>query len=624
MQEVMHNFVFADTEHTNDSVCGHSLVLNTRFAAGDGLTIVRSLLLPEDERGIFFRISAFSEKREISSGFLSPVYAENAGLTVPEAAADTVFVCETPYDNDAWVKYETRGLGASGLAHECLALGDGKTGSGVCIGSVTHDVWKTGIRWFGSGEEISSLTVYGGAADPATRDKCPHGRITGRLLVSPTIYLTGSDDWRSCLNDYGRRNAFFQPKKLSFTSRIPFGFNSWGVMADKVSFRKLIGTSDFFKNRLSEVLPESGSAVYINIDSFWTNLALNDPDFSGNNDSALRQFVLHCRENGQNAGIYHTPFAYWGGMQNLDCMAEQTGFSWRELALKLPDGSCYGTLDGGVALDPTHPGTRRIISELYEQFIAMGFSYIKLDFLTHGACEGVWYDKSIQTGTQAYSDGMKYINDVIAGRMFINESIAPLFPYSFADGRRISCDAWYSIHDTCDVMNHMTYGFWERELYRHPDPDHLLIWGRGGMAEEGEARARISSAVCVGGSVLFGEDFVEPQRDPEAAFGRFDRLMRNPRVIALALSGIRFLPLAVNGQRAAQAFWGQADEKSYLILFSFKKTATELSVDLPLPPGRYRGEELWSGIADDEFASKLRRTLPPADAEIWCITEVHE
>src|SRR5205814_8773615 len=64
-----------------------------------------------------------------------------------------------------------------------------------------------------------------------------------------------------------------------------------------------------------------------------------------------------------------------------------------------------------------------------------GFDFIKLDFLSHGSLEGIHYDASVKTGIQAYNQGMQYLRGRLNGKMFLSESIAPIFPYQYAHSR---------------------------------------------------------------------------------------------------------------------------------------------------------------------------------------------
>ena len=197
---------------------------------------------------------------------------------------------------------------------------------------------------------------------------------------------------------------------------------------------------------------------------------------------ALVSFVEHCHKNGQRAGIYYTPFACWHNTEEDMKRSKiyDTGYTYYDAALRSTDGTrLYGKLDGGTPLDPTHPATRYIIKKMFTDFVDMGFEYVKLDFMGHGALEGQFYDKSISTGLEAYNSGMKYILDVIGDRMFINLSIAPLFPYQYSDGRRISCDAWANIWDIEHVLSYATFGFFEKEIYNYPDPRSPCCMGQG-------------------------------------------------------------------------------------------------------------------------------------------------
>ena len=183
--------------------------------------------------------------------------------------------------------------------------------------------------------------------------------------------------------------------------------------------------------------------VYINLDSFWSNLS----------DAQLQQFANYCHSNGQKAGIYWTPFVYWGtARQGSNSFMTGSGtYKWSDAYLRTPNGSVQ-TIDGGIAIDPTHPGFKQMTAYYINYFKSHGFDYLKLDFLTHGALEGVHYDTNVTTGIQAYNQGMQYLVQQNNGRMFLSESIAPIFPYQYAHSRRIYCDAATSISDTANTM----------------------------------------------------------------------------------------------------------------------------------------------------------------------------
>lgn len=54
---------------------------------------------------------------------------------------------EVPFDNDAWVTFETKNLCQSGLAHEVEAFFTPDAKDGLIIGSLTHDTWKSAVEY---------------------------------------------------------------------------------------------------------------------------------------------------------------------------------------------------------------------------------------------------------------------------------------------------------------------------------------------------------------------------------------------------------------------------------------------------------------------------------------------
>src|SRR5690606_30196519 len=198
----------------------------------------------------------------------------------------------------------------------------------------------------------------------------------------------------------------------------------WGALKSNVTFDIIAETSHFFKDHLQHVFHNQGR-VYINLDSYWDNL----------NDTQLARLVELIRANGQIPGIYWAPFAYWGS--NMKQFVEGTDYKYTygDIVLRDENGNILPTLDGAYAVDPTHPGTKQRIDHFIGRFKRLGFEYIKLDFLSHGALEGAHYDPQVMTGIQAYNQGMAYVLDQIDGTMIIAASIAPLFPSQYAHSR---------------------------------------------------------------------------------------------------------------------------------------------------------------------------------------------
>ena len=232
------------------------------------------------------------------------------------------------------------------------------------------------------------------------------------------------------------------------------------------------------------------------------------------------------------------------------------------------------SVDGGLALDPTHPADKDLIDYYVNLYTNYGFDYIKLDFLSHGALEGVHYDTNVTTGIEAYNQGMSNVLQAINGRMFISESIAPLFPYQYADSRRIACDAQTSlIGNTAYTMNSVTYGWWLDDLYQFNDPDIMVFNGYGATTNENQSRL-ISGAVT--GIFLDGDDLTSSNGQQAA-----QTCLTKTAIDAVARVGKTFTPVEGNtGTSAANIFVRQDGSTWCIAVFNYTASAANMTVDL--------------------------------------------
>lgn len=187
----------------------------------------------------------------------------------------------TPYDNDAWSRYQARTINTSlnnnnYISSEMTAVYDNTSRKGLVIGSVTHDVWKTGIFWSGSNDKINKLKVYGGFTSlTSTHDSIGHGKVTGNTITSPQIAVGYYADYRDGLENYGEANAPVAPPlkfEKGVPSGVPVGWNSWGAYESSLSYDKVVEVSNFFKANLQKSFTNKGT-IYINMDSYWDNLS---------------------------------------------------------------------------------------------------------------------------------------------------------------------------------------------------------------------------------------------------------------------------------------------------------------------------------------------------------------
>ena len=538
-----------------------------------------------------------SRKGGVASNFMSPLVSDCAAHFLSAGDNRALFV---PFDNDKWVRYDAVPFGGEVTSYEVSALYNNGDRHGLVIGSITHDTWKTGVVSTTTSNAVTHLEIFGGVTSSQTRDVLPHGKVSGATIRSPSIFVGYFSDWRDGLEAYGRANAVVASRR-SWNGGPPFGWNSWGKLQFNLTFSKAMQVSDFFAQELPQF--ENDGVAYIGLDAGWDRLS----------DRELKAFTAHCRANHQAAGIYFTPFTAWG--VHGDEPVPGTPFKYRDIFLYAHAHRQH--IASGVALDPTHPGTQALIKATLDRFKRAGFKYVKADFQNYGALEAdSYFDPRVTTGIQAYNEGMRFVDAAAGKEMYLNESIAPLFPAQYANSRRIGCDAFGSIEDTEYTLNSLTYGWWLSRVYDFNDPDEIVLDG----FSEGENRARVTSAVITG-LFISGDDF----SDGGSAIGkeRAREFLNNPAINQVARSAKSFRPVEGDtGSRAVNLFGSRSQNDFYLAAFNYSDRSVELTVDLRragMGMGMGTGleaTELWSGETS-HATNPMTIRLSAADAALF-------
>lgn len=213
------------------------------------------------------------------------------------------------------------------------------------------------------------------------------------------------------------------------------------------------------------------------------------------------------------------------------------------------------------------------------------------------------------TGVQAYNHGMAFLDSVADGKLWINLSIAPLFPANYAHSRRIGCDAWADINNTEYSLNALTYGWWLDRVYHYNDADHIVMEG----VTDGENRARLTSS-AITGLFLLGDDLSETGNPATKA--KVKRTATNPDINEIARKCKSFRPVETGkGDRAADMFYYNTGDELYLAVFNFSDRSQRKTMPLHrigLSNGsEYQSTELWShdpvtlrGTLDTEVPAK--------------------
>jgi hypothetical protein len=504
-------------------------------------------------------------------------------------ASQSLRVLHVPFDNDMWFRFNSFAVadmkaGQSYTSDEVTAIYDNASRQSLILGSISHDTWKTAIETHAADGHLTDLDIYGGISSPTgirtdTHDTVAHGLVRGAHVVSPRIFIGSFPDWRDGLEAYGAANAAVHPP-LRWAAGAPMGWNSWAAYAEKINDHRYLGSAAFVRDTLVPQGFGRNKVIYINLDAFWSKL-----DAVQLADAVANIKAMHGPEGTRfEPGIYWTPFAYWS--DDLDAYVEGTGmkYRYRDILLKAPDGSLLPKVDGGLAIDPSHPGAKARASYFLQEFQRLGFQYLKLDFLSHGALEGVHFDPAIQTGIEAYNAGMKQIVDETANRMFLSLSIAPLFPAGYGHARRLSCDTKGHIsggdQTTEYMLNSLTYGWWTDQNLYITDPDHVVL---GEKADQGarsvvEGKSRLLSAIISGGMIMDSSRLADDPQGRELA----QAVYNDREWFAVASEGKAFRPIEGNtGDKAAAAFIRPAAHRIYVALFNYDEKLP-LTITIPL------------------------------------------
>lgn len=565
-------------------------------------SLVQSFYVYPDKDYILTDFTLSSEE-EVASNYMSPVNVDQMPQILAEGKDNRALFI--PFDNDCWIRYRSCPLTFDELtSYEVTAVYNNDNRHALVVGSVEHDNWKTAVvMGHGNAHNIGSLKCYGGVADKTTRDSKSHGALRGTVIKSPKILLGCFDDWRMGMEEYASANATVAPPK-TWDKAVPFGWNSWGALQFNLRYPKALEVSDFYARNLQpNHFANTDNLVYIGLDSGWNIFS----------EEELKDFVDRCKANGQVAGVYWTPFTDWGKDPERK-IQEVPGCKYKDVYL-YANGKPQ-ELDGAYALDPTHPAVEAMMKKTSELFHRVGFEYVKMDFMTHGAMEAdKWHNPAIQTGIQGYNYGMKLL-DKYFGDMYMNLSISPIFPAHYAQSRRIACDAWNKIKDTEYTLNALSYGWWMDRVYQYNDPDHIVLRD----ATDGENRARVTSGVITG-IFIAGDDF--SAEGPEKVKEKAMKYLTNAEINAIA-NGVAFRPVYGNGDKSEFRFVRiDGEDKAYYTVFNYtedeQKTTTPLS-DLGLnPSSSYEAKELWTGNRMT-IKGEIQVTLPPSDVAVFAIT----
>lgn len=522
---------------------GIKLIFKHHHQAKD-ITLVQQVNIYPDQPQLLIGLSATAPGRTLETRNISP-------LVVTSAQAGRLFqpgteprLLDVPFDNDNWVnilerKWENADQPVfNGISYEYAAVYDNKTLSGLVMGSLTHDFWKTGIIYRSAKQNglIDSLKIFGGAATednaklkPAyggldgTHDHTDHGTMDGNEVSAPLIYLCGLKDIRKAFTGYGNANTSINGS-LQWKGYAPVYWNSFGVEGvlgnSGVMMPADIGKIADFIQTLKNF--NAYSKPVLSIDSY---------DQSIYTTGLLTSFGKYAKKKNQQMGFYFIPFAMWSWRNSLDNKIPGSEYTLRDVVLKDKNRQPILYKDGdwgAYAMDPTHPAIRLFIINQLEKAKAIGARFLKIDFLTAGALESTSrFDPKIRTGMQAYNQGMKMLksltDSIMGPDIFITQAISPMFPHQYAHTRFLSTDVYSHLRDDQKGFPH--YGSTEASMaagshlwwvqgtlwpYTNLDVAIMKNFQKNPDLTEREVKVRLYAMMTMGSILGDGSDFRNP------------------------------------------------------------------------------------------------------------------
>lgn len=608
-------------DNTGRGVC-HKFTF-TQPMNGDDVSMTQSFYIYKEKDYILTRLTLMSDKGVIKSNYLAPINCfERYPLLQPDTNNRMMRV---PFDNDGFVRYNKYRLNCEMTSYEVTAIYEGISRFGIVLGSVEHNQWKSAIRISSCNDgDINNICLFSGVADEATRDVLPHGKIEGAEISSALMYLGCHSDWRDGMEEFAQANRVVAPRRDTWKRGTPFGWQSWGVMADKNSFEADVDISNFFRDTLRPAGFCNSNGINIMSIDAWDNLSREQ----------RIELTAICKENGQVAGTYLTPFCLWWNedMLRTQKLFEGCDYYGYDCVIKV-NGEPY-KLDGAYCLDPTHPGTKQMISRDVQRIKNEGFEYVKVDFTSNGMVQAdCYYDRNIKTAVQAYNEGFThFINEADKGEpLFVALSIAPIFPYQYGNSRRIACDTWGKIGHSEYSMNAVGAGWWTNIFYQYNDPDHLVLVGNDEVKEsEGENRARVTNG-AVSGMMLVSDNYSKEhgkgRGNAELSFERAHKILMNNEINSIANMGRSFKPVygykEYNGNPdgAEECVMLNTEEYLYVAIINYRNE--ELTGSVPFERLGITSDkiekikELWSGECINITNDELHYSIPATDAKVF-------
>lgn len=598
--------VFAKEAISDD--LGKGLKYTLTYKDKSKATLIQSFYIYNNQDYFITQLEILGNGQQIATNYIAPLDLGKIAFDKIENL-HTVFV---PYDNDAFISYNSKKLDT--IAHNNSAevgiIFNNTSRNGFIVGSLEHTIWKSAVKTINQNKAASFSAWAGYSEKENTRDSIAHGIVKGDKVASPKFFVGYYSDWRNGMEQYAKTNRIVEkPYVFAWDKPTPVGWNSWGVLMEKINFENTTKVADFFADSVPEF--RVGNTAYIDLDSFWDNMVKGG--FTGD-FSKLKEFADYCKKKGLEPGAYWAPFTDWGWKDGPNRKAEGSDYTFEEMWTKT--GNTYFDFDGARAIDPTHPGTLKRVDYVINKLKECGFKMIKIDFLGHAAAESTsFYDQNVTTGMQAYRVGMEHLINALDGKMLIYAAISPNMATSrYAHVRRIACDAWKTIEQTQYTLNSVNYGWWQTYSYDYIDADHVVF----ADVTEGENRARLISSVITG-TLITGDDYSKDGIWSKRA----KEWLQNKELLKIVENGVAFRPLEGNtGKLTTEVFEQKIGNNWYIAVLNYSNMPKNYALPLQrlgVKNGNYKLQDVFTGQNSEVKNNSIILSFGSKDARLFKI-----
>jgi alpha-galactosidase len=191
---------------------------------------------------------------------------------------------------------------------------------------------------------------------------------------------------------------------------------------------------------------------------------------------SLPRLVDTVRSSGRQVGIWLAPFVVGRdttlAREHPDWLVGDAGRNWGQLL---------------VGLDLTHPGVRELLADSLTSLVAMGVSYLKLDFLYGGAVPGPRHEEV--TATDAYRSGLGLVRETVGPDVYLLGCGAPILPsVGLVDAMRVSPDTFHEGGEDGSTglrgLMPLAARAWQHGRFWTNDPDCLVARPSYALREE--------------------------------------------------------------------------------------------------------------------------------------------